>query len=174
MIYIINHERNTNKNNSDAIPVRLLSKRLEISSADEEKREACTLLVGIYTVWKMVQRFLKRLRTELSYIWSCNSTSRYLRKENINYNLHPCLLQNRLQQSRYEWDLASYNSIDKYLGLYAKWNNQRKTNIIWSFLHVELVFPGGSLVKNPSANAGDTGLILGSGIYPREEHGNPL
>lgn len=65
MIYIINHERNTNKNNSDAIPVRLLSKRLEISSADEEKREACTLLVGIYTVWKMVQRFLKRLRTEL-------------------------------------------------------------------------------------------------------------
>lgn len=39
MIYIINHERNTNKNNSDAIPVRLLSKRLEISSADEEKRK---------------------------------------------------------------------------------------------------------------------------------------
>ena len=54
MIYIINHERNTNKNNSDAIPVRLLSKRLEIASVHEEKREPCTLLVGIYTLWKTV------------------------------------------------------------------------------------------------------------------------
>jgi len=27
-------------------------------------------------------------------------------------------------------------------------------------------FPGGSVVKNPPVNAGDTGLIPGSGIYP--------
>ena len=27
-------------------------------------------------------------------------------------------------------------------------------------------FPGGSVVKNPSANAGDTGSIPGSGISP--------
>ena len=67
MIYIINHERNTNDNNSDAIPVRLLSKRLEIASVDEEKREPFTLLVGIYTLWKTVRRFLKKLSTELSY-----------------------------------------------------------------------------------------------------------
>ena len=31
-----------------------------------------------------------------------------------------------------------------------------------------------SLVKNPPANAGDTGSIPGSGRYPGEGHGNPL
>ena len=35
-------------------------------------------------------------------------------------------------------------------------------------------FPGGSVVKNPPANAGDVGLIPGSGRSPREENGNPL
>ena len=38
-------------------------------------------------------------------------------------------------------------------------------------------FPGGSMVKNPPANAGDTrdmGLIPGSGRSPGRRHGNPL
>ena len=35
-------------------------------------------------------------------------------------------------------------------------------------------FPGGSAVKNPPANAGDEGLIPGSGRSPGEGHGNPL
>ena len=35
-------------------------------------------------------------------------------------------------------------------------------------------FPGGSVVKNPPANAGDAGLIAGSGISPLGENGNPL
>ena len=35
-------------------------------------------------------------------------------------------------------------------------------------------FLGGSVVKNPPANAGDTGLIPGSGRSPGEENGNPL
>ena len=35
-------------------------------------------------------------------------------------------------------------------------------------------FPGGSGVKNPSANAGDVGLIPGSGRSPGEGNGNPL
>ena len=34
--------------------------------------------------------------------------------------------------------------------------------------------PGGSVVKNPPANAGDLGLILGSGRSPGEGNGNPL
>ena len=34
--------------------------------------------------------------------------------------------------------------------------------------------PGGSVVKNPPANAGDVGLILGSGRSPGEGNGNPL
>ena len=35
-------------------------------------------------------------------------------------------------------------------------------------------FPGGSVVKNPSANAGDAGLIPESGRSPGEGNGNPL
>jgi len=34
--------------------------------------------------------------------------------------------------------------------------------------------PGGSVVKNPPANAGNTGSIPGSGRFPGEGHGNPL
>ena len=34
-------------------------------------------------------------------------------------------------------------------------------------------FPGGSVVKNPSANAGDTGLIPGSGTSLGKGNGNP-
>ena len=34
-------------------------------------------------------------------------------------------------------------------------------------------FPGGSVVRNPSANAGGTGSIPGSGRSPGEGHGNP-
>ena len=35
-------------------------------------------------------------------------------------------------------------------------------------------FPGGSVVKNPSANAGDAGLIPGLGRSPGEKNGNPV
>ena len=35
-------------------------------------------------------------------------------------------------------------------------------------------FPGGSVAKNPPANAGDVDLIPGLGRSPKEENGNPL
>ena len=35
-------------------------------------------------------------------------------------------------------------------------------------------FPGGSVVKNPPANAGDLGSIPGLGRSPGEGNGNPL
>ena len=35
-------------------------------------------------------------------------------------------------------------------------------------------FPGGSVVKNPPADAGDVGSIPGSGRSPGEENGHPL
>ena len=35
-------------------------------------------------------------------------------------------------------------------------------------------FPGGSVVKNPLDNAGDVGLIPGSGRSPGEGNSNPL
>ena len=37
-----------------------------------------------------------------------------------------------------------------------------------------LGFPGGSMVKNLSGNAGDVGLVPGSGRSPGEGNGNPL
>ena len=37
-----------------------------------------------------------------------------------------------------------------------------------------LGFPGGSVVKNPPANAGDTGSITDLGRSPEEGNGNPL
>ena len=37
-----------------------------------------------------------------------------------------------------------------------------------------LCFPGGSVVKNPPANAEDTGLIPALGRSPGEGNGNPL
>ena len=39
---------------------------------------------------------------------------------------------------------------------------------------LSLGFPGGSVVKNPPANAGDVDLIPGSGRTPGEGNGNPL
>ena len=35
-------------------------------------------------------------------------------------------------------------------------------------------FPGGAVVKNPPANAGDLGLIPGPAKYPGGGHGSPL
>ena len=35
-------------------------------------------------------------------------------------------------------------------------------------------FPGGSVIKNPPANAGDTGLVPGLGRSPGEGNGKPL
>ena len=37
-----------------------------------------------------------------------------------------------------------------------------------------MTFPGGSVVKNPPANAGDKGLIPGLERSPGEGNGNPL
>ena len=39
---------------------------------------------------------------------------------------------------------------------------------------IKIGFPGGSVVKNPPANAGDLGSISGLGKAPGEGHGNPL
>ena len=42
------------------------------------------------------------------------------------------------------------------------------------YIYICTGFPGGSVVKNPSANAVDSGLIPQSGRSPGEGNGNPL
>ena len=49
--------------------------------------------------------------------------------------------------------------------------------LLFSKTYRDLSFPGGSVIKNPPANAGDTrntGSILGVGRSPAEGHGNLL
>ena len=49
---------------------------------------------------------------------------------------------------------------------FSVWKQQ-----FYGFL-MQLGFPGGLVVKNPPASAGDTGLITGSGRSPGGENGN--
>ena len=51
--------------------------------------------------------------------------------------------------------------------------NTREIDIL-CFLKAYKGFPGGSVVKNLPANAGDRGSMPGSGRSPREGNGNPL
>ena len=46
------------------------------------------------------------------------------------------------------------------------------TNPAWK--RVQIIQSGGSMVRNPPANAKDQGSIPGSGRFPGEENGNPL
>ena len=56
------------------------------------------------------------------------------------------------------------------MGKYSKKKKKKKgSNVL-----VLIRLPGGSVVKNPPANAGDMGSIPGSRRSPGEENGNPL
>ena len=52
--------------------------------------------------------------------------------------------------------------------------NKEQLMAILLHLYTHPGFPGDSVVKNPPANAGDMGLISGSGRSPGEGHSNPL
>ena len=49
-----------------------------------------------------------------------------------------------------------------------------KENSCWIIISLQMGFPCGSVIKNPPANAGDTGSIPGSGRSLRRGNGNPL
>ena len=58
--------------------------------------------------------------------------------------------------------------------------NIEGTDVVFVIFHIlgslmsSLGLPGGSVVKNAPANAGDAGLIPGSGRSPGGGNGNPL
>ena len=59
--------------------------------------------------------------------------------------------------------------------LCAAQENFRQACAFYSLLKLlQRGFPGGSVVKNPPPNAGDMGLIPGSGRFPAGGNGNPL
>ena len=41
-------------------------------------------------------------------------------------------------------------------------------------LYKKVGFPDGSVIKNPSVNAGNVGVIPGSGRFPGDGNGNPV
>ena len=47
-------------------------------------------------------------------------------------------------------------------------------SIFSSILRRKICFPGGSVVKNPAANAGDLGAIPGSGRFPGGWQSTPV
>ena len=49
-----------------------------------------------------------------------------------------------------------------------------KMQLIWTDLKESKWISGGSVVKNPAANARDVGSIPGSGKFPGEGNDNPL
>ena len=51
-----------------------------------------------------------------------------------------------------------------------------KCTVQWidTYPYIYLGFPGGTMVKNPPANAEDPGLFPGLGISPGEGNGTPL
>ena len=53
-------------------------------------------------------------------------------------------------------------------------NELLQDSVVRHLFKVTWGFSGGSVVKNPPANAGDTGSIFGSGRSPGEGNGNPL
>ena len=66
-----------------------------------------------------------------------------------------------------EWNNAICSNMDGLRDDHTKWS-QSKTNVIWYHLYVESKilhrgFPGGAVVENLPANAGDAGLSPGPG-----------
>ena len=59
-------------------------------------------------------------------------------------------------------------------GEYLKQCTKKANEKVKDWFILKLIFPGGSVVKNPFANAGDTGSIPGSGRSPGKGNGNPF
>ena len=60
------------------------------------------------------------------------------------------------------------------LALWQQDQLSRTLYIFLLFLHSKMIFPDGSSSKKSACNAGDSGLIPGSGRSPGEGNGNPL
>ena len=63
-------------------------------------------------------------------------------------------------------------SINKLFTVIIYYLKKSKTSDYYLSLTITPDFTGGSVVKNPPANAVDAGLIPGSGRSPREGYGN--
>ena len=99
---------------------------------------------------------------DLGLIYFCFyllSAQRYHREGNGNPRQCPCLENPRDGGA---WRAAVYGVA------------QGRTRLSSSSSKGTNVFPGGTVVKKPSANAGDVGSIPGSGSCPGIGNGNPL
>ena len=71
----------------------------------------------------------------------------------------------------------SYNLAEKFLEIFlvmtSLFSGVARGYGFYQLLGIKRGFPGGSALKLP-VNAGDTGLVPGSGRFPGEGNGNPL
>ena len=82
----------------------------------------------------------------------------------------------KVQERAYSWSSFMYPLLfPPALDQGEEWSNHSSLHSIREVLYVQWQgFPGGSVVKNPPAFAGDTGSIPGSGRSPGGMNGNPL
>ena len=81
-------------------------------------------------------------------------------------------------------NISKYNKITKLSAHWVTWSImnlrpikrllQEQNDVLWTYKVVKLGFPHSSIGKNSSCNAGDLGLIPGSGRSSGEGNGNPL
>ena len=95
--------------------------------------------------------------------------------KNVNQNHNKIPLHNHQNSYKLRETTLSVSKDDKLQELC--FSADRRVKIVWSLWKTvwhDRGFPGGSVVKNPPANAGDAGSVPGLGRSPGEGNGNPL
>ena len=82
---------------------------------------------------------------------------------------HSCL-ENPMDGGASPWGPKEWDTTERLVENYPR----KKMGNFKHVLTCRRGFPGSSVVKNPPANAGDVGSVLGLGRSPGEGNGNPL
>ena len=70
--------------------------------------------------------------------------------------------------------ISSENRLPKILDFTSQSDTAFCFFTLIDFFYIDSGFPDSSDGKESACNAGDLGLVLGLGRFPREGHGNPL
>ena len=116
--------------------------------------------MGAASVEKSME-ILKKFK-DTTTIWSSIYTSEYLSEEYRNTNS-----KKKMCNLIFITTLSTIAKIWLNVHMHACTHTHTHT-------HTHMGFPGGSVVKSPPANPGDSGWIPGSGRSPGGGHGNPF
>ena len=88
-------------------------------------------------------------------------------QQSKNWLMH--LLNITVKQQHYERSIGKRGTLIFFLNMHT---NRKKRN--WTSISHHVGFPGGSVVKNPTANSGEVGSVSGLGRSPGGGNHNPL